>query len=210
MESNAAKCNHKQRQIMWLAIFLMTHIDNIMPNADNDFANYANLANLYVIAMGSNRRHTVHGLPRQVLVRAIQRLSEGPAKVVRQSSIIESRPIGPSQRSYANNAIILASNLQPLEMLDWLKNMESEFGTRHRRRWTSRTLDLDIILWREAFCAADLSWHSPSLTIPHCHMRERDFVLGPVSQIAGSWRDPVSGLRIRQLHHRLKKPLSKS
>ena len=42
-----------------------------------------------------------------------------------------------------------------------------------------------------------------SLTIPHPLFRERDFVLGPASAIAPHWRDPVTGLTLRQLHARL-------
>ena len=57
-------------------------------------------------------------------------------------------------------------------------------------------LDLDIILWSEG------SWGGVP-TIPHPSFRERLFVLAPLAEIAPAWRDPLSGLTVRQLLHRL-------
>jgi 2-amino-4-hydroxy-6-hydroxymethyldihydropteridine diphosphokinase len=61
-------------------------------------------------------------------------------------------------------------------------------------------LDLDVILWSEGAFAA------PGLTIPHPLFRQRDFVLRPASAIAGAWRDPLTGLTVRQLRARLTHP----
>jgi 2-amino-4-hydroxy-6-hydroxymethyldihydropteridine diphosphokinase len=63
-------------------------------------------------------------------------------------------------------------------------------------------LDLDILLWSGGLWISD----NPSLAIPHNQMRKRSFVLGPASQIASDWRDPVSGLSIKHLFHRLMQP----
>ena len=164
----------------------------------------------YLIALGSNRSDAAHGLPQSILRAAMMRLNEVPIKILARAPIIESRPIGPSLRSYANNAVIVQSNLMPLELLHHLKAIEQDFGKRHRRRWSSRTLDLDIIMWRDAKNDRELSWQCPVLSIPHQHCRARDFVLRPASIIAQNWCDPVSGFTIGQLYHRLKKPFSKA
>jgi 2-amino-4-hydroxy-6-hydroxymethyldihydropteridine diphosphokinase len=58
-------------------------------------------------------------------------------------------------------------------------------------------LDLDIVLWSGG------AWASPGLTIPHPRFRTRQFVLGPAASIAPTWRDPLSGLTLRQLAYRL-------
>jgi 2-amino-4-hydroxy-6-hydroxymethyldihydropteridine diphosphokinase len=58
-------------------------------------------------------------------------------------------------------------------------------------------LDLDIVLWSGG------SYAAPDLIVPHPLFRVRDFVLAPAAQIAASWRDPVTGLTVRQLHARL-------
>jgi 2-amino-4-hydroxy-6-hydroxymethyldihydropteridine diphosphokinase len=123
--------------------------------------------------------------------------------VFAQSSIIRSAAVGPSRRQYANAAVVLASDLSPPELLARLQTIEQHFGrTRKGQRWQARTLDLDIVLWSWGGWISD----NPMLEIPHPAMRIRDFVLGPASEIAPHWRDPVSGLSIRQLFHRLRRP----
>jgi 2-amino-4-hydroxy-6-hydroxymethyldihydropteridine diphosphokinase len=109
--------------------------------------------------------------------------------------------MGPSQRRYANGAVLVRSELEPVAMLALLKRIEREFGRRSGgRRWRARVLDLDIVLWSGGY------WSSPELTIPHPQFRERGFVLWPAKAIVPGWRDPVSGLTLRQLHARLTRP----
>jgi len=143
-------------------------------------------------------RHVRHGDPRGVLKAALRQLNAGPTKVLAQSAIIESAPIGPSRRRYANAAVIADSLLSPPAMLDALKSLERGFGRRQGgKRWSARVLDLDIVLWTGGV------WGEPELIIPHPAFRERDFVLRPAAEIAGTWRDPISGLTLRQLSFRL-------
>jgi 2-amino-4-hydroxy-6-hydroxymethyldihydropteridine diphosphokinase len=81
-----------------------------------------------------------------------------------------------------------------------LQSIEARFGRRRRgQRWRARVLDLDIVLWSGG------AWASPGLIVPHVAFRERLFVLGPAAKIAGDWRDPVTGLSLRQLLARLKR-----
>ena len=107
--------------------------------------------------------------------------------------------MGPSNRRYANAAIIIETAITPPELLDHLKSMEASFGRRlgTGTRWGARVLDLDIILWSGGL------WVSPGLAIPHPAFRERGFVLTPAADIAPDWRDPVTGLRLRHLKARL-------
>jgi 2-amino-4-hydroxy-6-hydroxymethyldihydropteridine diphosphokinase len=110
-------------------------------------------------------------------------------------------PVGPSQRRYANSAATVETALDPPEVLALLKRIEREFGRRPGgRRWASRVLDLDIVLWSGGAFAG------PGLTVPHALFRTRDFVLAPAARIAAGWRDPVTGLTVRQLHARLTRP----
>lgn len=106
---------------------------------------------------------------------------------------------GLAGRSFANAALILASSREPPALLAQLKALEREFGRRAGRRWGPRVLDLDIILWSEGPFA------SPGLTVPHPAFRERLFVLEPLAEVAADWRDPVTGLTVRQLHARARR-----
>lgn len=148
----------------------------------------------YLIALGSNMRVPGIGSPRQVLA-ALPELIEGHGhNVIAQSSTIASAPIGPSQRTYANGALVVESELEPDGMLAFLQLLEASMGRRRRgTRWRARPLDLDIILWSGG------AWDTPNLSIPHPLFCSRPFVLRPAAQIAPLWRDPVTGMTLRQL-----------
>ena len=163
----------------------------------------------YLIALGSNVRHHRHGLPAAVLAAALKRLDGavlaygGGLRVLRVSPIIASEPMGPSRRRYANGAALITCPLSPPELLALLKAVEREFGRRAAgQRWGARVLDLDIVLWQGGGWRS-AGWRGDGfrggLVIPHRHFRGRDFVLGPAAVVAPEWRDPVTGLSLRQL-----------
>jgi len=155
----------------------------------------------YIVAFGSNRRHYPIGHPRDVLGAASIEFDKAGVKILRAGALMQSRPIGPSRHLYFNSAFVVETALDPEELLDFIKRLERGYGRRPGgQRWTERVLDLDIVLWDGG------SWVSNRLTIPHPHFRERAFVLKPTAEIAPRWRDPVTGLTLRQLYARLTAP----
>ncbi len=112
------------------------------------------------------------------------------------STVRATPAMGPAGRGFANAVAILATDVAPDELLDALKRIERDFGRRGGRRWGPRVLDLDIILWSEGM------WGGTP-TIPHPAFRGRLFVLAPLAEIAPGWRDPLTGLSVRQLLFRL-------
>jgi 2-amino-4-hydroxy-6-hydroxymethyldihydropteridine diphosphokinase len=148
---------------------------------------------LYAVGIGSNRPLSRQLGPRAIVHAAMAALDLPPFTVVARAPVIQTAPIGPSLRRYANSAAIVASPLPPEEMLDRLQALEARFGRRRYRRWGQRTLDLDLLLWSGGVVA------SRRLTVPHTLFRTRDFVMRPLSAIAPRWRDPVTGLTIAQL-----------
>lgn len=121
--------------------------------------------------------------------------------VLARSPVIDSAPVGPSQRRYANAVLVLETERHPPALLAVLQTMEGDFGrVRRGQRWGARVLDLDIVLWDGG------AWATPGLTIPHPLFRTRPFVLAPALAIAPDWRDPDSGHTLRQLHTRLTRP----
>jgi len=159
----------------------------------------------YLVALGSNMRHPRHGSPRKVIAAALAALDNGKYEVMAASPVIESAPVGPSRRRYANGVAVVCSKREPDEMLHKLHKIENTFGRRRQgQAWGSRVLDLDLVLWSGGPWACGEG--DESLILPHPAFRARDFVLGPARRIAGPWRDPLSGLTINQLHARLTKP----
>ena len=166
--------------------------------------NRAGVAHHYLIALGSNQRHHRYGAPRKVLAEALTRLDRKGLQLEVASPVMSSDPLGPSKRRYANGAALVRSKLDPLELLERLQHIERKFGRRRSgQAWRARVLDLDIVLWSGGAYAA------PGLIVPHPQFRLRSFVLQPASSIAADWRDPISGLTLRQLNFRLTKRLTR-
>lgn len=109
---------------------------------------------------------------------AINRLAD--TKIVQCSSFYSSQPMGPQdQPDYVNAVAELQSQLQPLDLLSALQKIEYSHGrTRNGERWTARTLDLDIILFNDNVI------NLPDLIVPHTGMKEREFILYPLFEIA--------------------------
>jgi 2-amino-4-hydroxy-6-hydroxymethyldihydropteridine diphosphokinase len=155
---------------------------------------------LYVIAIGSNQPLSRRRGPKAIIGAAAVALNEEPLRVMAIAPVMCSRPIGPSARDYANSVVLIRTCLSPIALLDRLQAIEADFGRRRRRRWGSRTLDLDIILWEGG------AVRTPRLTIPHPGLLTRDFVLRPLCAIAYNWRDPTNGLSISQILARHTRP----
>jgi 2-amino-4-hydroxy-6-hydroxymethyldihydropteridine diphosphokinase len=146
----------------------------------------------YVIALGSNRRGR-HGAPAGEVRAALAALAASGSAVVMTSPMIATAPLGPARRRFLNAAALVESDDTPPELLARLKAIEAAFGRRRGQRWTDRVIDLDIVLWSGG------AWASDGLTVPHPEFRRRDFVLRPLAAIVPGWRDPVTGLTVRQL-----------
>ncbi|SEM70722.1 2-amino-4-hydroxy-6-hydroxymethyldihydropteridinediphosphokinase [Sphingomonas gellani] len=149
----------------------------------------------YLVALGGNR-WSRHGGP-AATVRAAAATLGKVATLVALSPIIDTPPLGPSSRRFANAVALVESEDTPPALLARLKEIERTFGRRRGRRWGARSIDLDIVLWSGG------RWMSPGLEVPHRAFRERTFVLEPAVAIAPEWHDPVSGLTLRQLLGRL-------
>ena len=159
------------------------------------------MAQRYLIALGSNRRHGRFGPPERVLQAALGELAGRKITIEAKGPVLPSAPLGPSLRRYANSAAVIKTGLGPEALLGVLQAAERKFGRRRGgQRWGARVLDLDIVLWSGGM------WASPGLLIPHPQFRQRAFVLTPALAVGAKWRDPVTGLTLRQLRTRLLRP----
>lgn len=147
----------------------------------------------YLIGLGANRRHGRHGAPRAVLAAAVCAMAEAGLTVRAVAPVIETRPVGPGTRRFANGAAVVETVLDPPALLRLLKQLEQRFGRRRGRRWGDRALDLDILLWS---CGP---WHARTLAIPHPRLAGRLFALLPAAAVAPGWRLPGTPLALRHL-----------
>ncbi len=134
---------------------------------------------------------------------AIKAVNSELGPVVKIAPFYETAPIGAADRAFLNSAMIVASPLGPEEALETLMCIEKSLGRVRDVRWGNRTVDLDILLWRQLDSKGrwrSLSWKSPSLIIPHPEMLKRDFVMIPAANVAGDWIVPGTELTLRNHH----------
>jgi 2-amino-4-hydroxy-6-hydroxymethyldihydropteridine diphosphokinase len=114
---------------------------------------------------------------------------------IRVSAAIETAPEGvpDAQPPFLNATAVGFTTLTPRALLDALLEIERRDGRERPYRYAARTLDLDLILFGEQVV------NEEGLEVPHPRFRERRFVLAPLAEIAGDWRDPVTGSTISAL-----------
>ncbi len=148
------------------------------------------------IALGSNLQSPVAQLQK-----ALTSLSELPQVTVKKiSPFYQSAPLGPQdQPDFINAVALLETSLSAIELLDVLQSIENNQGRVRHRHWGERTLDLDILLFNNDVI------NTPRLTVPHYAMREREFVIVPLFDIAPNLMLPtgesVAELRKQFINH---------
>ena len=138
------------------------------------------------LALGSNLGDRV-----ALLSDAVKAIAALPyTSVLAKSALYESPAWGSAtpQPEYLNAVVAVGTELTAHELHRHTAAIEETQG-RHRtaEKNASRTLDIDVLLYD------DLVIDTPTLTIPHPRMHERDFVLLPLLDVAPGARIPGRG-----------------
>jgi len=127
------------------------------------------------VALGSNLQDPVRQV--ESALEELDRLPE--TRLVKRSSLYRTAPVGyAEQPDFVNAVAQLETRLPADRLLDQLQAVEARHGRTRSFPNAPRTLDLDLLLY------GDLVLRSERLTLPHPRMRERDFVLIPLREIA--------------------------
>lgn len=112
---------------------------------------------------------------------AILLLGKQAGSVDRVSSAIETEPWGfESANKFLNMCARITTTLSPEQLLATTKDIELQLGRTTKSvngQYHDRPIDIDILTYD------DLHINTPSLTLPHPHMHERDFVMIPLREI---------------------------
>jgi 2-amino-4-hydroxy-6-hydroxymethyldihydropteridine diphosphokinase len=119
-------------------------------------------------------------------------------KVLRASNIYETEPWGfLDQPVFLNQVLEGETDLAPLDLLPFLKNLEITLGRKATFLYGPRLIDMDILLYDQAVIK------TPELTIPHPRLAERAFMLVPLSELAPELRHPLLGLSMSTLKNQI-------
>ena len=149
------------------------------------------------LLMGTNLGNRVNNL--QKAIQALKNIGE----ITGLSSIYETEPWGlSSQPSFLNQAIILETTLLPSDLLSALKRIEKELGRTPAEQWSSRLIDIDILIY------GTQEINSKELIIPHPRMAERKFALIPLCELNQGLVVPGMNVSVQQLLDRCLDTLS--
>lgn len=110
------------------------------------------------------------------------------------SSVFESEAVGFVGDNFLNMVVGVETDLSITELSAALKQIENKHGRdRSGPRLSGRSLDIDILTY------GDKAGVFNGIRLPRPEITENAFVLWPLSQIAGSRRDPESGKSYKQL-----------
>jgi len=122
---------------------------------------------------------------------AVAELAATPGvEVMAVSTFVDTEPVGYlDQPRFLNGVVVVETDLPARRLLDLLLAVEAHFG-RDRAAVPAqgpRTLDLDLLLYGDARIDED------GLRVPHPRLHEREFVLGPLLEVAPGLEVPGKG-----------------
>lgn len=133
------------------------------------------------IGLGANL-----GDPTHTIMAAVQALKTLPGTTLTGlSCLYRSAPLGPpGQPDYINAAARIETGLTAHALLTALQDIENRHGRTRSIRWGARTLDLDLLLY------ANDEFLTSALIVPHRELKNRNFVVIPLLDIAPDLRLP--------------------
>ncbi len=135
-----------------------------------------------LLSLGSNVE------PRRHLDAALAELSAAFGRIV-VSPTYRAAAVGFEGPDFLNLVVALDTSLEPEALDAWLHALEARHGRRRDvPRFSSRTLDVDIVLYDDCVLAG-----SNHLEIPRRELLEHAFVLKPASDVAPDVTHPLTG-----------------
>jgi len=108
---------------------------------------------------------------------------------LQQSSVYESAAVGFDSAPFYNLVVAFRTDASPQSVQETLHRIEDSQGRSRTTALAARTLDLDLLLYD------DLVIQAGKLVLPRSDIDRYAFVLGPLAEIAGKRRHPVTGIR---------------
>lgn len=123
-------------------------------------------------------------------------------KILARSPVYLSEPWGNMEQPlFMNQALLLATPLPPMLLLQRMLDIEKALGRIRKERWSPRVIDIDLL------SCGNRVYDSEFLMLPHPFLPERRFALLPMSKVAPDWRHPLLGKTTLQLLEACNDPL---
>jgi 2-amino-4-hydroxy-6-hydroxymethyldihydropteridine diphosphokinase len=115
-------------------------------------------------------------------------------KILKRSALYETKPMYVEEQDwFLNGAAKVETNLAPMQLLLFLKDIEQKLGRKSVERNGPRIIDLDILFYGKKIV------NEKDLHVPHPKMDERAFVLVPLDEIAADFIHPITQKTVSEL-----------
>jgi 2-amino-4-hydroxy-6-hydroxymethyldihydropteridine diphosphokinase len=135
-----------------------------------------------LLGLGSNV-----GERRAHLQAAVDTLPAAGVQVLASSSTYDTDPVGEirDQATFLNACVRVQTPLEPLALLDAVKEIEQRLGRGRGVRHGPRAIDIDVLL------LGDLQVRLERMSVPHTELLHRRFVLIPALELDFELRVPT-------------------
>jgi len=132
------------------------------------------VAEIAYLALGSNL-----GDRAAYLTKARAAIAALPGtRIIAESEVEETAPIGPKRQGrYLNQMLAVETSLEPEDLLEAVNEIERANGRTRTKRWSARTLDIDIVRFGNRRIS------TAELTVPHPELEHRDFWQRGLAQV---------------------------
>lgn len=148
---------------------------------------------LAFISLGSNID------PQSYLPLAVQSL-HSLGRILKTSKVYQNAALDrPEQPDFLNAAVLIQTDLQPLEIRHRLRAIEADLDrVRVDDKYAARTIDLDLCL------LGDNIFHSPELTLPDPEIEQRPHLAIPLSELDPHFIHPLTHIPLGDIADQLK------
>ncbi len=132
---------------------------------------------------------------------AVEKINDNSlCNVLKSSAVYETRPMGDdNQENYYNAVIEIETALGFFDLYHLIKSIERKAGRMETTlKWSPRELDIDIIFYNQ------LIFNGDNLIVPHKDYSERDFVVIPLLEICGDFKNPVTKKKLNEVNFEFK------
>lgn len=157
-------------------------VEHVMKREERDKDNSKKTGVDVYLSLGSNMDRRENNLRK-----AVDMIGSNPdIKVMEVSSIYETEPMYLKEQDYFYNIAVhcrVDEKLGPFEIMGFLKGIEYDLGRRKAdKKYGPRIIDIDLLYYGKMALQSDF------LTVPHLKIKERKFVLVPLSEIAPDFK----------------------
>jgi len=120
----------------------------------------------YILALGSNL-----GDRKKSIESAIELIETKVGRILKLTPLVKTPPsMEKRQPPFINSGVLLESKMNPSQVMDVLKAIETELGRMRRFKFGPREIDIDIVWWSGG------NYRNGDLTIPHVYNNARPWV----------------------------------